>query len=162
MFQWGWHGRLVDEYPLLNPFVRCIWATSNKGSHTSMPLQLGLVPHLLSICHWQCSMEEETSSGFLGAIWSPFIFFFILIILISDHFSKYSLSFQHILISTNSKCQFSNSKLSFSYNKKLFQIFLSSQNIILISNLTISNVSIQTLILISTHSKWSTHFTHSI
>ena len=74
------------------------------------------------------------------------LFLVILIILISGHFVKHSFSFQHILISTHSKCQFS-------YSKKSFQIFLSSQNIILISNLVISNVSIQTLILIPTHSK---------
>ena len=50
--------------------------------------------------------------------------------IISDHFIKYLFSSYHILILTYSKCQFN-------YNKKSFQIFLSSQNTILILNLTI-------------------------
>ena len=77
----------------------------------------------------------------------------ILVIFISSHFIKHSFSFQHILILTHSKCQFNYNKLSFSYSKKLFQILLSSQNIILISNLIISNIFIQITIMIPTHSK---------
>ena len=67
------------------------------------------------------------------------------------YFDKHSFSFQHI--------QNSQKKLlSFSYSKKSFQIFFISQNIILILNLTILNVSIQILIHILTQSKWSTFF----
>ena len=85
----------------------------------------------------------------------------ILVILICQnsqniYFVKYSFLFQHI-----QNGQFNYSKLSFSYSKKSFQIFFISQNIILISNLTILNVFIQTLILIPTHLKWSTQITHS-
>ena len=90
------------------------------------------------------------------------LFLAILSILISSYFAKHSFSIQHILISTHSKCQFSYNKLSFSYSKKSFLIFLSSQNIILILNLTISNISIQTSIFIQTHSKLSTYFIYSI
>ena len=79
----------------------------------------------------------------------------ILPIIISDYFAKHLFSFQRILIPTHSKCQLH-------YSKKSFHIFFISHNIILIWNLTISNVSIQILILILTHKKWSTHFTHFI
>ena len=70
----------------------------------------------------------------------------IVVILIYDHFAKHSFSFQHILIPTHLKCQPN-------YSEKSFQISFISQNIILILNLTISNVSIQILILILTHLK---------
>ena len=79
----------------------------------------------------------------------------ILVIPIYDYFVKHSFFFQYILIPIHLKCQLS-------YNKKSFYISFISNNIILILNLTISNIFIQILILILTHSKWSTHFTHFI
>ena len=60
-----------------------------------------------------------------------------------------------ILIPTYSKCQFN-------YSKKSFQISFIAHNIILILNLIISNISIKILVLILSHSRWSTHFTRSI
>ena len=60
-----------------------------------------------------------------------------------------------IIILTHLKCQFN-------YSKKSFQIYFISCNIILISNLTISNIFIQILIFILIYSKWSIHFIYFI
>ena len=50
---------------------------------------------------------------------------------------------------------FKYNKLSFNYSKKSFQIYFIIQNIILISNLTILNIFIQTYIFILTRSKYN-------